>query len=141
MSNFDSLNVAARSDDLHPMRSAIAAIAILVPFAVMFAFAPPANPAKVVQGLPCSVLAENDISAVLRTTMRLMPTSGMVCQYASTSEPNAARVFVVAHRAAGTAHYAYTFAVVPPSGDRRTSAAERRQLERLSHRQLVAQNR
>jgi hypothetical protein len=84
MWNFDSLNVASRSD-VYPMRRAIAAVGLLVAFAVMFAFAPPANPANVVQGLPCSVLSENDISAVLGTTMRLMPSNGTICQYASTS--------------------------------------------------------
>jgi hypothetical protein len=86
MWNFDSPNVAIRTGDLYPMRRAIAAVGLLVAFAVMFAFAPPANPANVVRGLPCSVLSENDISAVLGTTMRLMPSSGTVCQYASTSE-------------------------------------------------------
>jgi hypothetical protein len=47
MWNFDSLNVAAGSD-VYPMRRAIAAVGILVAFAVMLAFAPPANPARVV---------------------------------------------------------------------------------------------
>jgi hypothetical protein len=141
MWNFDSLNVASRSGDLYPMRRAIAAVGILVAFAVLFAFAPPANPAKVVQGLPCSVLSENDISAVLGTTMRLMPSSGTVCGYASTSEVTSARLFVVAHRQPGTARYAYTFAVVPRNGDRQVAAAVQRQLAQLSHHQLVAQNR
>jgi hypothetical protein len=141
MWNFDSLTVPSGSGDLYPMRRAIAAVAILVAFAVIFAFAPPANPAKVVQGLPCSVLSETDISAVLGTTMRLMPSSGTVCQYASTSEVTSARLFVVAHRQPGAARYAYTFAVVPRGGDGRVGAAEQRQLVKLSHHQLVAQNR
>jgi hypothetical protein len=43
MWNFDSPNVASRSGDLYSMRRAIAAVGILVAFAVIFAFAPPAN--------------------------------------------------------------------------------------------------
>jgi hypothetical protein len=135
MSNSDSPNVASGSDDLFPMRRAFAGVGILVAFAVMFAFAPPADPASVVNGLPCSVLSENNISAVLGTTMRLLPSTGTVCEYASASEVSGARLFVVAHRAPGTARYTYTFAVVPRDGDRRAGVAERQQLARLAHRQ------
>ncbi|MDB5042720.1 MAG: hypothetical protein JWN27_3446, partial [Candidatus Eremiobacteraeota bacterium] len=99
------------------------------------------DPANVVRGLPCSVLSENDISAVLGTTMRLMPSTGTVCQYASTSEVSNARLFVVAHRGPGEVRYAYTFAVVPRDGDRRAAVAEGQQLARLSHHQLLSQNR
>ncbi|HWT05406.1 MAG TPA: hypothetical protein VN224_06595, partial [Xanthomonadales bacterium] len=60
-------------------KKVVASLAIFVAlFAMfaMFAFAPPRDPTKVVPGIPCSVLSENDIGAVLGAQMRLMPTSG-----------------------------------------------------------------
>jgi hypothetical protein len=109
MSSFESVNVLARDDERHPVRRAAVAIALLAIFGVLFLFAPPADPSKVVAGLPCSVLSENAISAVFGTTMRLMPTSGTVCHYVATQTSSDVSLFVIAHRET----HKVTFDVVP----------------------------
>src|ERR1700681_441830 len=47
------------------IKKVLVSLAIFVALFAMFAFAPPRDPTKVVPGMPCSVLSENDISAVL----------------------------------------------------------------------------
>ncbi|HEV2738523.1 MAG TPA: hypothetical protein VGU66_08090 [Candidatus Elarobacter sp.] len=149
------------------IKKVLASVATFVALFAMFAFAPPRDPAKVVPGIPCSVLSENDIGAVLGTPMRLMPTSGSICQYVSTTS-GAPSLFVVARRdprtpaepdtvpiagLGGTAvHYAntlyvrygthaYTFAVVPQLTPDAHAFGKELQLARLLHRATIAQNR
>ena len=142
-------------------------LAIFVALFGMFAFAPPRDPTKVVPGIPCSVLSENDISAVLGAPMRLMPTSGSICQYVATTS-GAPSLFVVARRDPRTpaepdtvpvdglggaavryantlyvryGAHAYTFAVVPQLAQDEHAFGKELQLARLLHRAMIAQNR
>jgi hypothetical protein len=148
-------------------KKVVASLAIFVALFAMFVFAPPRDPTKVVPGIPCSVLSENDISAVLGAPMRLMPTSGAICQYVATTSA-APSLFVVARRDArtpaepdtvqveglgGTAvryantlyvrygAHAYTFAVVPQATPDAGAFGKELQLARLLHRATIAQNR
>ncbi len=149
------------------IKKVLASVATFVALFAMFAFAPPRNPAKVVPGIPCSVLSENEISAVLGTPMRMMPTSGSICQYVSTTS-GAPSLFVVARRdprtpaepdavpiagLGGTAAHvgntlyvrygahAYSFAVVPQLTPDDHAFGKELQLARLLHRATLAQNR
>jgi hypothetical protein len=150
------------------LKKMLASVAIFVALFAMFAFAPPRDPTKVVPGIPCSVLSENDISAVLGAPMRLMPTSGSICQYVSTATSGAPSLFVVARRdprfpaepdtvpvdglggpavhEANTLYvrygaHAYTFAVVPQQTPDDRAFGKELQLARLLHRATIAQNR
>ena len=149
------------------LKKVFASLAIFVALFAMFAFAPPRDPTKVVPGIPCSVLSENDISAVLGAPMRLMPTSGSICQYVATTY-GAPSLFVVARhdprtpaepdtvpvdglggpavRYANTLYvrygaHAYTFAVVPQLTPKTDTFGKEIQLARLLHRATLAQNR
>ena len=149
-------------------KKALASLTIFVALFVMFAFAPPRDPTKVVPGIPCSVLSENDISAVLGAPMRLMPTSGAICHYVSTTASGAPSLFVVARRDTRTpaepdtipvdglggpalryantlyvryGAHAYTFAVVPQLARDDRAFGRELQLARLLHRATIAQNR
>ncbi|HEY0382080.1 MAG TPA: hypothetical protein VGC72_07770 [Candidatus Elarobacter sp.] len=113
------------------------------------------------------MLSENDISAVLGTPMRLMPTSGAICQYVSTTS-GAPSLFVVARhdsripaepdtvavdglggtavRFANTLYvrygaHAYTFAVVPQVTPNGRAFGQELALARLLHHAMIAQNR
>jgi hypothetical protein len=148
-------------------KNVIAPLATFVALLALFAFAPPRDPTKVVPGIPCSVLSENEISAVLGSPMRLMPTSGAVCHYVAMTS-GAPSLFVVARHDPRTpaepdtvpidglggvaAHYgntlfvrygthAYTFAVVPQLTPDARVFAQELQLARLLHRSTIAQNR
>ena len=148
-------------------KNMLIALAAFVALFAMFAFAPPRDPSKVVAGIPCSVLSENDISAVLGTPMRLMPTSGAICQYVSMTS-GAPSLFVVARhdshipaepdtvavdglggtavRFANTLYvrygaHAYTFAVVPQATPNGRAYGQELALARLLHRAMIAQNR
>ena len=150
------------------VKKVFASVAIFVALFAMFAFAPPRDPTKVVPGIPCSVLSENDISAVLGAPMRLMPTSGAICQYAATTTSGAPSLFVVARRDPRTpaepdtvpvdglggaavryantlyvryGAHAYTFAVVPQLTRDDSAFGKELQLARLLHRAMIAQNR
>jgi hypothetical protein len=85
-----------REPTLQDLKAAAASLALLIALFAVFAFASPRDPTKVVAGLPCSILSEEQISGVLGTPMRLMPSSGAVCQYASTESGVERRLFVVA---------------------------------------------
>jgi len=149
------------------LKKVLASLTIFVALFAMFAFAPPRDPTKVVPGMPCSVLSENDIGAVLGTPMRLMPTSGSICQYVSTTY-GAPSLFVVARRDPRTpaepdtisvdglggvavrygntlyvryGAHAYTFAVVPQLTPDDHAFGKELQLARLLHRATIAQNR
>jgi hypothetical protein len=140
---------------------------LLVVLFSVFIFGPRHDPTKVVAGVPCSVLSEQQISEVLGTQMRLMPTTGTVCQYvATTSEPRS--LFVIARHdslfpasalqrgtlinglgdaavLADNAMYvrygprSYVFHVTPTSDA--SSSGEELRLAMMMHRPLVAQNR
>lgn len=151
-------------------KRAVAAIAILVALFSLLAFARPHDPTKVVSGVPCSVLSERDISAVLETEMRLMPTSGTICQYVSTGTASSRTLFVIARHdttvpasiareSVSVPHvgdaamrspnavyvrygtHAYTFDIVPASPNDRPHTAEELRLARMMHRPMIAQNR
>lgn len=81
------------------LRQAAAATAALLVLFSVFAFAPRRDASKVVAGVPCSILSEQQISETLGTPMRLMPTSGTICQYVSTGGAERT-LFVVARHAA-----------------------------------------
>ena len=150
------------------VKKALAILATFVALAAMFAFAPPRDPTKVVPGIPCSVLSESDISAVLGAPMRLMPTSGTICQYISTTTSGTPSLFVVARRDTRTpvepdtvpvdgfggsavryantlyvrfGTHAYTFAVVPQVTPDDHAYGKELQLARLLQRATIAQNR
>jgi len=150
------------------LKKVLGSLAIFVAFFGMFAMAPPRDPTKVVPGIPCSVLSERDISAVLGAPMRLMPTSGAICQYVATTTSGASSLFVVARhdgrvpaepdtipieglggravRYANTLYvrygtHAYTFAVVPQLARDEHAFDKELQLARLLHRATLAQNR
>ena len=111
------------------------------------------------------MLSENDIGAVLGAPMRLMPTSGSICQYVSTTY-GAPSLFVVARRdprtppswtpsiagLGGTAAHSgntlycatarpYSFAVVPQLTPDEHAFGKELQLARLLHRATIAQYR
>ncbi|MBV9409272.1 MAG: hypothetical protein JO164_10655 [Candidatus Eremiobacteraeota bacterium] len=167
-----SLAVAAsREPDSLELQRAIIAIAVMIAAVVAFlAFAPPRDPSKVVSAYPCSVLSETQISAVMGAPMRLMPTSGSVCQYASTTGNENHTLFVIARTTdalptalarggvpvAGigdgavrlgstlyirTGDRAYRLSIVPEFTSDTTTVAEEIQLAKLMHHPMVAANR
>ncbi len=82
---------------------AIIALALLIGLFAIFAFTPRRDPTKLVAGLPCSILSESQISAVIGRTMELIPGDGNVCHYVSTDAASQRNVFVVAlHRVVQT---------------------------------------
>jgi hypothetical protein len=97
MSDFQHVSYYEEPSAAEKKRAAVASVLLVVCFAV-FAFAAPRDPSKVVSGLPCSVLSEEDISSVLGTSMRLMPSSGAVCRYVSTANGPSRSLFVIARR-------------------------------------------
>jgi hypothetical protein len=76
-------------------RALIAAFVLLALFA-LFAYVAPHDPTKVLSRVPCAVVSEQQVSDVLGAPMRLLPTSGTVCQYASTSGESTPALFVIA---------------------------------------------
>ncbi|GAC1615233.1 MAG: hypothetical protein NVS4B13_09660 [Candidatus Elarobacter sp.] len=150
-------------------RAALATVTLVALFS-FFAFAPPRDPTKVVAGVPCSVLSEEDISAVLGTQMRLMPTTGTVCHYVSTGAGASRALFVIARHDASmpkatagdsaevsgvgdaamlssNALYvrygsrSYTFDVVPQSPDDARVGTQELRLAKMARRPAIAQNR
>jgi len=167
MSAFEPLPTSenARSE----IKRAAIATAILIALFAVLAFAAPFqhDPAKVVAGVPCSVLSEDDISAVLGEPMRLMPTSGTVCQYVATGAGTSRALFVIAHHDASlpvamtgdsvtvpglgdaairSAHalyvrygsHSYTFDIVPQSANDAPPFAKELRLAKMMHRQMIA---
>jgi hypothetical protein len=124
----------AHETDISPKRAGIAALVLVAMFSI-FAFAPPRDHSKTVHGLPCSVLSEDEIGAVLGTPVQLMPTSGAVCRYVSTANGPSRSVFVIAH---GGAPRSYAFHVVPQSANDAVAAADETRLQRLVRRQVAA---
>lgn len=167
LSSYHGLNY--QDPDPSELKRAAMATVILVALFAMFAFAPPRDPTKVVAGIPCSVLSENEVGAVLGAPMRLMPTDGTICHYASTANGPSRALFVVARREpsvpnsigndvtpvhglgdaaarAGNTLYvrygqhSYAFTVVPMTADGAPRIAEELRLAKLLHRQLIARH-
>jgi hypothetical protein len=151
------------------IKRAALATAILIALFAVLAFAPPFkhDATKVIAGVPCSVLSEEDISAVLGEPMRLMPTSGTVCQYVATGAGTSRALFVVARHDASpplemtqgsvavpglgdsalrtaNALYvrygsrSYTFDIVPQSPNAAPPFAAELRLAKMMHRDMVA---
>jgi len=80
----------------HELMRALGATALLIAIFFFFVLAAPHDPAKLVAGAPCSVLSETEISLVIGTPVRLMPTSGSICEYVSTGGEAQRTLFVVA---------------------------------------------
>jgi hypothetical protein len=152
------------------IKRAALATAVLIGLFSLFAFAAPHDPTKVVAGIPCSVLSEDDVSAVLGTRMRLMPTTGTICHYVSTGDGASRALFVVARlepsvpsslmsdatpvsglgdaavRTASTLYVrygsqSYAFTVVPSSPNDAPHIAEELRLAKIVHRPMIARNR
>ena len=169
MPEYHSILYPLDRDPSEPKR-AVAAIAIFVALFSVLAFAHPHDQTKVVAGIPCSVLSEQDISAVLGTNMRLMPTSGTICQYVATSGGTSRTLFVVARHDAtvppsmvadgipvhGVGDAAlrtpnavyvrygsrsYTFDVIPRSPTDALPIGQELRLAKMMHRPMIAQNR
>jgi hypothetical protein len=117
-----------RGLDVSKSNQGLAAIAILLVIIAAFAFAPQRDPSKVVAGIPCSVIPETEISAVLGAPMRLLPTTGSVCRYVSTSGDVQRTVLVVAHQ--GTPR-SYSVVVIAPRTDAAVVAADQARLTNL----------
>ena len=167
MSSYHGLN--HEEPDPSELKRAVTATAILIALFAMFAFAPPRDPTKVVGGIPCSVLSENEVGTVLGAPMRLMPTDGTICHYVSTANGPSRALFVVARREpsvpnsigndvtpvhglgdaaarAGNTLYvrygqhSYAFTVVPPTANDTPRIAEELRLAKLVHRPLIARH-
>jgi hypothetical protein len=150
------------------LQRAVAATVLLIALFSIFVFGPRHDPTKVVAGVPCSVLSEEQISDVLGAPMRMLPTSGTVCQYVATTSGSRSLFVIARHDSlfpasamrsgtvihglgdgavlAGNTMYvrygarSYVFHVVP-STPNDTGAGEELRLATLMHRPLVAQNR
>ncbi|HEX3549772.1 MAG TPA: hypothetical protein VHT53_05320 [Candidatus Elarobacter sp.] len=122
------------TSDISPKRAGIATLLLVAMFSI-FAFAPPRDHSKLVRGIPCSVLSEDDISAALGTQVRLMPTSGTVCRYVSTTNGSSKSLIVIAR--SGNPH-AVVFHVIPQAANDPTVAIEESRLTHMVHRQVAA---
>jgi len=85
-------------EDRAKTKKASIAAGITIALLALLFFAPRNDPAKVVAGIPCSVLSENTIGSVIESPVRLMPTSGTTCEYVPTDGRAQRTVFVIAHR-------------------------------------------
>jgi hypothetical protein len=95
MSPYERYHIPEAETAAESKRSVAAALLLIALFA-LFAYVAPNDPTKVLSHAPCSVVSEQQVSDVLGTPMRLLPTSGAVCQYASTSGEPAPTLFVIA---------------------------------------------
>ncbi len=168
MSAYHNLN-SEEPDPTEFKRAAIATVVLVALFS-LFAFVPRADPTKVVAGIPCSVLSEKEVSEVLGTPMRLMPTTGTICHYVSTGDGASRALFVVARHetsvptlmatdgvpvpglgdaAVRTSNalyvrygaHSYAFHIVPSSPADAPRVAEELRLAKLIRRPLIARNR
>jgi hypothetical protein len=165
-SNFRSVDERPRGFEI---QRTIAATVLLVAVFSIFVFGPRHDPTKVVAGVPCSVLSEEQIGDVLGAQMRLLPTTGTVCQYVSTTSGSRSLFVIARHDSlfpasamrsgtvihglgdgavlADNAMYvrygarSYVFHVVPTTSDAAATTGEELRLAMLMHRPLVAQNR
>jgi hypothetical protein len=166
--DYDSpYNISVATSPVERKRAAIALVLLLLLFGAL-AFVAPHDPTKVVSGLPCSVLSEEQIGEVLGTQMRLMPASstGTVCRYVPTASTGAHTLFVIARHAserpalsvagtplprigdeaiAGTdATYVrygphwYAFILVPRAAADRSAPALEQRLATMMHRPMIA---
>jgi len=77
---------------------ATATFVVIAIILISFILAPQRNPSELVRGVPCSVLSETEIGAVLGTHVQLEPTSGNICRYVSTDRSDERNLIVVAKR-------------------------------------------
>ena len=80
-----SLEHSIERDDSSKSTLAIATFVLTALVVSAFAFAPARDPSKVIAGVPCSVVSEKQIGAVLHAPMRMLPETGNVCRYVATS--------------------------------------------------------
>ncbi|HEY0395397.1 MAG TPA: hypothetical protein VGD01_12945 [Candidatus Elarobacter sp.] len=167
MASDSPYNISTATSPTERKRAAVAVVLMLILFGAL-AFVAPHDPTKVVSGLPCSVLSEEQIGEVLGTPMRLMPASstGTVCRYVPTSSTGAHSLFVIARHAsdrptlavagtplpgigdeaiAGTdatyvryGRHWYAFILVPRAADDRTAPALEQRLATMMHRPMIA---
>ncbi len=76
-------------------RALVALVALIAIFGIV-AFAPRLDPSKPVAGLACSVISENQAARALGTTVRLLPSTGTLCRYVSTTWNGQRSLYVVA---------------------------------------------
>ena len=114
--------------DVSKSTQGVAAIAIILLIVAALAFAPPRDPSKVVAGIPCSVIPETGISLVLGTPMRLLPTTGTVCRYISTTKDPQRTVLVIAQQGEPRT---YKVVVIAPKSDANVIAAQQARLTNL----------
>jgi len=153
MSQFTT--TSSSDKDRNDGKNALISSAVLIALFGFLFLAPRNDPAKVVAGIPCSVLSENAISTVLESHVRLMPTNGTTCEYVPT-EPAAQRsVFVIAHtspmvgvrnandqavRVRNGSHW-YSIIVVPQNQNISGHGDEVRLAQLMARSTTVAQNR
>lgn len=78
------------------------------------------------------MLPETEISAVMGSQMRLMPTTGNLCHYVATQGNAERSVMVVAHRVeTPRPHTSYTVEVIEPAAQSQTAIRERHSLVAL----------
>lgn len=105
---------AQTMNDRYEIVRALGATALLAAIFLFFVFAAPRDPSHIVAGARCSVLSENEIGLAVGAPVRLMPTSGGICEYVSTGNGPQRMLFVVAKSDPA-----------PPSGWRASAAAVR----------------
>jgi hypothetical protein len=149
------------------IRGAAAATLVLVLLFIAFAFASRRDPTKLAAGIPCAMLSEDDATTVLGTPMRLMPTTGTICQYVSTGTSSRALFVIARHdptfprtvRDGVTLHgvgdeglrtsngtyvryggRSFKIIVVPQSPEDRTTATEELRIAIMMRRPMIARN-
>lgn len=153
MSQFTT--TSSSDKDRHDGKNALIASAVLIALFGFLFLAPRNDPAKVVAGIPCSVLSENAISTVLESRVRLMPTNGTTCEYVPTEASAQRSVFVIAHTSpiAGVRNSSdqavhvrngsrwYSIIVVPQNQNSSGHGDEVRLAQLMARSTTVAQNR
>ena len=124
------------STEVSPISQTFSAGLVVAAIAAVFIFGPHRDPAKVVAGVPCSVIPETSIGAAVGTPVRLLPTTGTTCEYVSTGEKADLAVFVTAHEGAG--RKSMSVAVVGPQGAAELQRDRARLLAMMRPRRLAA---
>jgi len=146
---------SASSNERNEIIRASCAVVLLVVLFIVFAFAPARDPSKLVAGVPCSILSEQQIGAVFGAPMRMRPTDGTVCQYVSTDPGKQGMFFVIArhddaqttlgrvsdHRLNVRYHgRVYTLIAVSSGGNKNVAATEERRLGLVLDHRLAKRN-
>jgi hypothetical protein len=108
----------------------IAVIALVLVVLAAFALAPSRDPSKTIPGIPCSVLSETEISGVVGTPVRLVPTTGTTCRYVALNDEASRSVVVTANRAHPRG---YHVTVIAPKSDPSVVTQEETRLAGLIH--------